>query len=178
MENLVVKSVRLQGADVLIMGSYHRGSLDKSILDSAAAWSKNGALPFVLLGDFNDAASNLVLASWARSVGAVVATPDGEATCNPSRGELSLLDFMVLSGCLFGMVRRFAVDWRVLWKPHALLGLEFSKKASEQKALMAMKPPRLRYKKDELQGNTAIWETELAKARTRVFPAAGRKAKQ
>ena len=82
--NLVAKSVGLQGTEVLVMGSYHR---DKRVLDTAAVMTKNGALPFLLLGDFNDAPENPFFTSWACSIGAAVVVPNGGATCNPSRGD-------------------------------------------------------------------------------------------
>ena len=107
---MVAKNFRLQGADALIMGSYHRGQFNTTILDKAAVWSKDGALPFILLGDFTDSASNITLTSWAQSVGAVVATPDAEATCNTSRREPSFLDFAVLSEYLFGLIQAFVVE--------------------------------------------------------------------
>ena len=51
---LVGFQLRLQGFDIWVFGSYHRGGLNPEVLRAVARYTLNGTLPFILMGDFND----------------------------------------------------------------------------------------------------------------------------
>ena len=75
----------MQGFDILLFGSYHRGGIDCEVLSEVSRQTHHGRLPFILYGDFNDVAEVLERIGWLAAMGATVIGPS-EGTCTSASG--------------------------------------------------------------------------------------------
>ena len=60
----VAIQVALQGCDLLVIGSYHRGGLDEDIFGEILEITKNGSIPFVWYSDWNASPQKVWDTGW------------------------------------------------------------------------------------------------------------------
>ena len=98
-QDLVGTQVLLaRGGFIFIFGVYARRVLSMHILEAVATETRSGLHSFILVGDFNDDPADLAWRPWLSANKACIITADqGAPTCVPSRGDPSLLDYVVAS---------------------------------------------------------------------------------
>ncbi|MCP3971765.1 MAG: hypothetical protein GY717_15875 [Rhodobacteraceae bacterium] len=150
---LAGRQVALQGADLLVLAAYCRHGIDFDVLGAVSSLTKNGALPFILVADFNAPPSELSATAWPDAVGASVVVPDAEATClAAARG--SMLDYVVVSDTVRPYLTWARADWAVPWAPHSAVRLRLRRQAKSVKVWRPVRPCRLPRPLDDIDAST------------------------
>lgn len=110
-------TIPIAGEDVIVMGSYHRGGITDSVLEQVRVLTRNGALLFLLSGDFNAPPAELEATGWPKMLHATVVAPS-QATCHQGKG--STIDYLLASTALSGLLQLRVID-EVPWGPHSAL---------------------------------------------------------
>ena len=157
--------IGMQGFDLLLFGSYHRGGLDLTVLTDVARATHDGQLPFVLFGDFNDTPEEIEKLGWLARMNACVIHP-GQGTCTnfraaDSRGDGRCIDYVIISKKLRRIVHALHVSWQVPFAPHAALTLHLSRDPRLLLETKAKKPSPIPKDFPKLIENIPAEELEL-----------------
>ena len=117
--------ISMQKYDLLVFRFCHRGGISLQVLNEVAEQCRNGALPFVLFGDFNDTPDMLANTGWLDAMKATVVGPF-QPTCN-SNATCRNIDDCVFSLSVLACVCKVEVDWQVPFAPHAAIRLHLNR---------------------------------------------------
>ena len=140
---LVGCQMRLQGFDLWVFGSYHRGGVNAHILSEVARFTLGGKLPFVLIGDVNYLVDEVYGTGWPAAMQAeVIGT--GEGTCRNSAGSTGRCsDYAFVSCSLKPAVARVVTDWVVPFPPHAAIRIFLRRSVAHLKVKRCVIPKPL-----------------------------------
>ena len=102
---------------VVICSGYARNGDYSQLLRAVAIYTNNGAIPFVVLADFNADADKLRASTEVDALKAVVFSPqDGEKTCFSGINGTAI-DYLVCSESISPHLKTFTRVLEVPWAP-------------------------------------------------------------
>ena len=152
------------GVDLLCFGCYHRDGMQLELLNEVARITRNGALPFLLVGDFNDVRGVVEASGWLQQTFSTVIGPTA-ATCTSGR----CIDYVIASNSILPIVHSVKIDWSIPFSPHAALRITISRDTAKLRELKVVKPkplPRTFMTHDDSDSDTQRqWATAKDAAR-------------
>jgi hypothetical protein len=125
LRQLALLQVPLVGSSVIFAASYHRGGIDADLLRQLCSATRQGAVPFILAGDFNDSPDVMQASMWPELLRCVVIVPESPTCWATPTG--SSLDYFLVSAEIAHLVLDVLTLTEVSFGPHSAIQITLSR---------------------------------------------------